>query len=220
LYVERNVNATRGILEAAFHSGVRRFVHASSSSVYGPAPGRPVREDDQLRPASPYALSKLAAEHLVEAYAEKGLAATVLRYFTVYGPRQRPDMAISRFISLARERKELEVLGDGSQVREFTYVADAADATVRALFSGDSFDTYNVGGGGRASVRRLVGLVSDALGMKVGVCYLPEAQGDVPSTWADCEKAKRELGYSPSTDLERGILAQAGCLATREALGA
>lgn len=220
LYVERNVDATRALLEAALRSGVLRFVHASSSSVYGPAPGRLVREDDRLRPASPYAHSKLASEHLVRLYAYKGLPATVLRYFTVYGPRQRPDMAISRFISRAREGRELEVFGDGSQVRELTYVADAVDATVAALFSGGDFDTYNVGGGGRASVGELVDLVSAALGREVRARYLPEAQGDVPATRADCDKAGCGLGYSPETTLEEGVGEQVRWLAEREALGA
>src|SRR5918994_7019444 len=132
--MERNVRATQRLLEAVWRAGSPRFVHASSSSVYGPDGGRPTGEDAARKPASPYGLSKLAAEELVELYArERGLPATVLRYFTVYGPRQRPEMALSRFIFAALRGRPVDVFGDGGQQRDMTYVAGAVEATVAAL---------------------------------------------------------------------------------------
>lgn len=211
-YLERNAYATQRLLEAVSERGVRRFVHASSSSVYGPDGGGPVREDAPRRPASPYGLSKLAAEDLVGLYArEKGVRATVLRYFTVYGPRQRPEMAIARFVERASRGEPVEVFGDGSQVREMTHVSDVVEATVAALglkAAAASPRVYNVGGGSRATVAELVALVGEALGEKPGIVNRPPVPGDVRSTWADLARARRELGYSPRVSLEQGVLEQ------------
>ena len=209
VYMERNVRATQRLLEAVWRAGTPRLVHASSSSVYGPDRGDPTGEDAARKPASPYGLSKLAAEELVELYArERGVPATVLRYFTVYGPRQRPEMALSRFIFAASRGRPVKVYGDGEQTRELTYVSDAVDATVAALAAAPG-GTYNIGGGVRVSVNELLGCVGRALGVRVEAHYGPEAEGDVRSTWADSGRAARELGYRPRTGLEEGTAAQA-----------
>lgn len=208
-YLERNVLTTQRLLEAAGRCDVPRFVYASSSSVYGPCDGGPAAEDHPRKPASPYGLSKLAAEELVGLYArERGVPATVLRYFTVYGPRQRPEMALSRFIFAASRGRAVEVFGDGEQVRDMTYVSDAVEATVAALAVG-SGGTYNVGGGTRATVNELLETVGRVLGVEIEATYGPPADGDVYSTWADSDRAARDLGYRPSVGLEEGIAGQA-----------
>ena len=208
VYMERNVRATQRLLEAVWRAGTPRLVHASSSSVYGPDRGDPTGEDAARKPASPYGLSKLAAEELVGLYArERGVPATVLRYFTVYGPRQRPEMAVSRFIFAASRGRPVKVYGDGEQIRELTYVSDAVGATVAGLEAAPG-GTYNIGGGARASVNELLGYVGRALGVRVQALYGPAAEGDVRSTWADSGRA-RELGYRPRIGLEEGTAAQA-----------
>lgn len=207
-YVARNVLTTERLLEAVGRAGGTRFVYASSSSVYGSDPGRPVGEDHPRAPASPYALSKLAAEELVGLYRrERGVPGTVLRYFTVYGPRQRPEMALSRFLFSALRGRPVDVFGDGGQQRDMTYVSDAVEATVAAL--GAPSGIYNVGGGNRATVRDMIEAVRRATGMDLEVRYGPEAQGDVKSTWADSSRAEAVLGYRPSVGLEEGVAAQA-----------
>jgi UDP-glucuronate 4-epimerase len=207
-YLERNVVATQRLLEAFPERGLERFVFASSSSIYGSVEEGPVREDSRRRPASPYGLSKLAAEELVGLYGrERGVPATVLRYFTVYGPRQRPEMALSRFISAAVRGEALQVFGDGNQTREMTYVSDVVEATVAALERPPG-GPYNVGGGDRATVNELVEHVQRVLGDRVEVKYGPAAEGDVRSTWADLERVGQELGYRPRVGLEEGIKAQ------------
>lgn len=207
-YMARNVLATERLLESAGRAGGRRFVYASSSSVYGSDPGRPVGEDHPRAPASPYALSKLAAEELVGLYGrERGVPGTVLRYFTVYGPRQRPEMALSQFLFAALRGRPVEVFGDGGQQRDMTYVSDAVEATVAAL--GAPAGVYNVGGGNRATVRDMIEAVKRATGRDLEIRYGAEAQGDVRSTWADSRRAEEVLGYRPRVGLEEGVAAQA-----------
>jgi UDP-glucuronate 4-epimerase len=206
-YLGRNVLTTERLLEAARRNATSRFVYASSSSVYGSDPGHPVGEDHPKLPTSPYGLSKLAAEELVGLYArERGVPGTILRYFTVYGPRQRPEMAVCRFISSALRRRPVEVFGDGEQVREMTYVSDAVDATVAALDAPPG--VYNVGGGTRATVNALLDAVRGVTGLPVEARQGPAAQGDMRSTWADPRRAARSLGYRPRVGLEEGISAQ------------
>lgn len=203
-YLERNVLTTERLLEAVQRAGVARFIYASSSSVYGGDSGGPLGEEDPLRPASPYGLSKLAAEELIRLHArERGVPATILRYFTVHGPRQRPEMALSRFISAAFRGRPVEVFGDGEQRRDMTYVGDAVAATVAALEAPTGL--YNVGGGTRASVNEMLDAVRAATGAPVEVRYGPAAPGDVPSTWADSRRAARALGYAPRVGLEEGL---------------
>jgi UDP-glucuronate 4-epimerase len=206
-YLERNVLTTECLLEAAWRNATSRFVHASSSSVFGSDPGHPVGEDYTKRPNSPYSLSKLAAEELVGLYArERGVPGTILRYFTVYGPRQRPEMAVSRFISSALRGRPVEVFGDGEQMRDMTYVSDAVDATVAALDAPPG--VYNVGGGTRVTVNTLLDAVRGLIGSPVEARHGPEAEGDMRSTWADSRRAARSLGYRPRVGLEEGISAQ------------
>jgi UDP-glucuronate 4-epimerase len=207
-YLERNVLSTQRLLEAAWRNATPRFVYASSSSVYGPNPGHPVAEDHPRRPASPYGFSKLAAENLIGLYArERDIPATILRYFTVYGPRQRPEMALSRFISAALRRRPVEIFGDGEQKRDMTYVSDAVDATVAAFDAPPGI--YNVGGGTRATVNQMINAVGRMAGFPVEAVYGPAAEGDVLSTWADSRQAMRVLGYRSRVGLEEGIAAQA-----------
>lgn len=207
-YLERNVLATQRLLEAVDRNAVTSFVYASSSSVYGSDRGGPVAEGHVREPASPYGLSKLAAEDLVGIYArERNLPATVLRYFTVYGPRQRPEMALSRFIFAATRGRPVEVFGDGEQVRDLTYVSDVVDATAVALASRPG-GIYNVGGGARVTVNEMLEAVRRVTGGAVPVSYGPAARGDVTSTWADAARAVRDLGYRPAKTLDEGIAAQ------------
>jgi UDP-glucuronate 4-epimerase len=206
-YLERNVLSTERLLEAAWRNGVPRFVYASSSSVYGSDPGHPVEEDYPRRPTSPYGLSKLAAEELIQLYRrERGVPGTILRYFTVYGPRQRPEMAVSRFIFSALRGRPVDVYGDGEQIRDMTYVADAVDATVAALDAPPG--VYNVGGGTRATVNALLDAVSRVTGSPVEPRYGPASEGDMRSTWADSRRAARSLDYLPRTGLDEGTSAQ------------
>jgi UDP-glucuronate 4-epimerase len=206
-YLGRNVLTTERLLEAARRNATSRFVYASSSSVYGSDTGHPVGEDHPKLPSSPYGLSKLAAEELVGLYArERGVPGTILRYFTVYGPRQRPEMVVCRFISSALRRRPVEVFGDGEQVREMTYVSDAVDATVAALDAPPG--VYNVGGGTRATVNELLDAVGGVTGSPVETRQRPTAQGDMRSTWADTRRAARSLGYRPRVGIEEGISAQ------------
>jgi UDP-glucuronate 4-epimerase len=206
-YLERNVVSTERLLEAAWRNGVPRFVYASSSSVYGSDPGHPVDEDHPRRPTSPYGLSKLAAEELIQLYGrERGVPGTILRYFTVYGPRQRPEMAVSRFIFSALRGRPVDVYGDGEQIRDMTYVADAVDATVAALDAPPG--VYNVGGGTRATINALLDAVSRVTGSPVEPRYGPASEGDMRSTWADSRRAARSLDYLPRTGLDEGISAQ------------
>ena len=209
LYLERNVRTTELLLRAVWQEGVGPFVYASSSSVYGSDGGGPVTEDSPKRPASPYGLSKLAAEELAGLYArEREVPVTILRYFTVYGPRQRPEMALARIISAAAEGRSVEIFGDGEQVREMTYVSDVVDATVAALEQKTPDRTrrvYNVGGGTRTTVNGMLAGIRRAMGSPVEAVYGPPAEGDVRSTWADSGRAARELGYRPRVGLEEGI---------------
>jgi UDP-glucuronate 4-epimerase len=206
-YLERNVVSTERLLEAAWRNGTPGFVYASSSSIYGSDPGYPVGEEHPKSPTSPYGLSKLAAEELIQLYdRERGVPGTILRYFTVYGPRQRPEMAVSRFIFAALRGRPVDVFGDGEQARDMTYVSDAVDATVAALEAPPG--VYNVGGGTRATVNALLGAVGSVTGSPVEPRYGPAAQGDARSTWADSRRAARVLGYRPRVGLEEGIAAQ------------
>lgn len=206
-YLRRNVEATQRLLES-LPRNVERFVFASSSSIYGSVGDGPVGENSPSRPLSPYGLSKLAAEEILGVYArERGVPVTALRYFTVYGPRQRPEMALSRFISAITRGERIEVFGDGEQVREMTYVSDVVDATVSALESPPG-GPYNIGGGARATVNELIGHLRNAFDREVEVCYGPAARGDARFTWADLGRARSELKYEPRVSLKEGIRLQ------------
>jgi UDP-glucuronate 4-epimerase len=213
VYLRDNVLATQRLFEAAARSGVR-IVFASTSSVYGNAESYPTHEEMLPRPVSPYGVTKLACESLARTYAECfGLEAIVLRYFTVYGPRQRPDMAFARIISALLGETPFPVYGTGDQSRDFTYVGDAAEATVAVMEEGHAGTTYNVGGGSETTLREVIALVERLAGTPLAVRYEPAAAGDVRRTAADTTRIRSELGWRPQTSLADGLeeqLAAAG----------
>lgn len=206
IYVRDNVLATQRLLEACRLAKPRRLVYASSSSIYGNAPMLPVIEDTCGRPVSPYGVTKLAAEHLCDLYWEAfGIPTVSVRYFTVYGPRQRPDMAFHRFIRGAITREPITIYGDGSQSRDFTYVADAVAATIAAASHGQPGRKYNIGGGAIWTVRDILGAIAKLVGLELDVRHLGASPGDVRDTAANTTRAHEELSYSPATDVELGL---------------
>ncbi len=206
-YLRCNLQATQRLLDlCAACSSRPRVVFASSSSVYGDARSLPVREDDAKAPASPYGVTKLAAEMLCRAYVQShDLDVTIIRPFTVYGPRQRPDMAFSRFIFELSGGRPAEIYGDGSQTRDFTYVSDIVAAFILGAKRGAKGKAYNIGGGTRASLVECLAKIGAALGVPVRTKMGPRAKGDVADTHADITRAAEELGYSPRVRLEDGI---------------
>jgi UDP-glucuronate 4-epimerase len=209
IYLAQNVLTTQKLLEAAKASPVRRFVLASSSSIYGQAERFPTQESDRPRPISPYGVTKLAAEHLCHLYHKAfETPAVMLRYFTIFGPRQRPDMAFSRFISSALDDEPLTIIGDGDQTRDFTYVADAVTATIAAGDKGVAGRVYNIAGGCYASVNEVVETLERLLGRPLERDHLPPVKGDPRRTGADVAAAQSDLGYAPTTNLESGLGAQ------------
>ena len=209
-YVEHNVVATQRLLHAAHEHPLRRFVYASSSSVYGNAARYPTRETDLTNPHSPYAVTKLAAEHMCGVYAHNyGVPTTMLRYFTVYGPRQRPDMGIHRFIRAALLGMPLPVFGDGTQLRDFTYVADVVAATFRAGFADLTPGTVlNVAGGNAITVNDLLDIIEWETGGPIAIRRLPSQAGDVEATGGSIELAGALLGWWPRVAIEHGVAAQ------------
>jgi len=205
-YVDCNVLATQKVLEALRAAPGAKLVYSSSSSVYGETRDLPMREDHRLRPVSPYGATKLSGEDLCELYRHNfGIDYAALRYFTVYGPRQRPDMAFSRFIMAAIQGGPIEVYGDGAQTRDFTFVSDAVEANVLASRYRGGENVFNIGGGSRASVLDVLGVIERGTGKRLDVKFTERASGDVTDTWADTSRAAAELGFSPSTGLEEGL---------------
>jgi len=207
LYVRRNVLATSRVFEVAAREGVR-VVYASSSSVYGDAETYPTGEDAQPRPISPYGITKLSCEHLAYAYARAtGLDAIGLRYFTVYGPRQRPDMAFTRLLEALASDEAFHLFGDGSASRSFTYVDDAVSGTIAAMDRGRAGAIYNIGGGEEASMKAVFALVQDISGRVLRIEQDAAAVGDVRRTSADCRQALEDLDWAASTSLADGLAA-------------
>jgi UDP-glucuronate 4-epimerase len=207
-YVSDNILATHAVADAAGKRGIR-MVFASSSSIYGDALAYPTPEDTPPSPISPYGVTKLACEHLLAAHArDSGLEHASLRYFTVYGPRQRPDMAFSRLVSALVNGTEFEVYGDGSQSRDFTFVQDAVAATIATMRDAPAGATYNVGGGGESSLRDVVALMEELAGRALNIRYGERAAGDVKRTLADTSRIRSEIGWEPQTDLRAGLAAQ------------
>jgi UDP-glucuronate 4-epimerase len=206
IYMEDNIHATQRLLEAAKGAGLKRFVHASSSSVYGDAEHFPTGEEELPRPVSPYGVTKLAAEHLGRLYWKAFEVPTVaLRYFTIFGPRQRPDMAFSRFVDAALNDGTVEIYGDGEQVRDFTYVDDCVAATIAAASSGVPGGVYNIAGGTQATVLDVLEILGRLVGHEIKREHQEAMAGDARRTGADTSLAKRDLGYAPQTSLETGI---------------
>lgn len=206
-YVRVNVEGTVNLLEAARRRGVRHMVVASSSSVYGLTRTLPFREDDpDPAPASPYGASKLAAEFFCRTFHSLyDLPTTCLRFFTVYGPRQRPDMAIHSFARLIDEDRPIPVYGDGSSRRDYTYVDDVIEGVVRAIERPGGFRIYNLGSDRTVELRELIATLERALGKPARVSHQPEQPGDMPITSANIERAARDLGYAPRIMIAEGI---------------
>lgn len=206
-YTHHNILSTQRLLEWARRNEPERLVYASSSSVYGAAEKLPMNEGDLPRPYSPYGVTKLAAEHLCNLYQKNyGVPAVSLRYFTVYGPAQRPDMAFHLFIRAALEEKEITIFGSGKQTRDFTYVDDIVEANLAAATTpGIEGRVYNIGGGSRISVNGVLEIIGMLSGKALNVKYLPVQAGDPPHTYADTGRARAELGFKPGTSLEQGL---------------
>ena len=208
-YVRYNISATQRLLEAAKGTGIKRLVYASSSSVYGNAIELPVTERALPRPISPYGVTKLAAEHLCSLYAQiYGVPAVSLRLFTVYGPRQRPDMAIRRFLAAALTGAPVTVYGDGRQTRDFTYVSNVVDAHVLAAQAESEERVFNICGGSRISLRELLSMIEDVTGRTLRIEYQDAARGDARDTWGDNALARKGLGFAPKVSLREGIEAE------------
>jgi UDP-glucose 4-epimerase len=209
-YVHENLSATQRLLEACVPLPIHRIVNASSSSVYGNTPDLPAREDSRLQPASPYGVTKLAAEKLCDSYREERGAPTVsLRLFTVFGPRQRPDMAFDRFIRAGLRGEPIHVFGDGSQVRNFTYVADVVEGFILAGVTEHVSPVYNIGGGSTARLREVLEHIEKVIGKPLHLQFEGKVPGDVAATDADTTLAQKELGFAPKVDWREGIVRQA-----------
>jgi nucleoside-diphosphate-sugar epimerase len=210
VYTVNNIEATQVLLEACVGRPIERLVYASSSSVYGDGAAIPMREDALPQPVSPYGVTKLAAEQLCHLYAvNHGVPATSMRYFTVYGPRQRPDMGFHKFLRAVLQGKPISVFGDGEQTRDFTYVDDAVSATIAAAERGVPGRAYNIGGGSRVTVNQIVEMVGQVTGRAVRVERGPAQKGDMRDTYADTSLARADLGFSPSVSLLDGLAAEA-----------
>jgi UDP-glucuronate 4-epimerase len=208
-YVRHNILATQHVLEAATAWSPKRVIVASSSSVYGAASGQPIREDVPLDPVSPYGVTKLAAEKLCLAYAKAfDLDIGILRYFSVYGPRQRPDMVFHRFFRAAMSGQKLPVHGDGTQRRDFTFVDDVVDATISALECAALPGPVNIGNGHPYDLRSCIRLIQEICGGTLDVEFSDRPIADPDSTWADIGRAGQYLGFVPRRSMAEGLLRQ------------
>jgi UDP-glucuronate 4-epimerase len=208
LYYDTNVDGTLHLLDAARVTGVERFIFASSSSVYGNSKTVPFSEDRQLiQTLSPYGATKVAGEFLCSTYSHLyGIRMVALRYFTVYGPRQRPDLAIHQFTRRIHAGKPIDQFGDGTTRRDYTYIDDIIQGTMAALaYDGPMFDIFNLGENETIQLRDLIAGIENALGEKAKINRLPQQPGDMPMTYADISKARKLLGYNPSTRLSDGL---------------
>ena len=206
IYVRNNIMATQRLLEASKDSRIKKFVFASSSSVYGNTPALPAQETSVLMPFSPYGVTKMASEQLVKVYNNNfGVPSVSLRYFTVYGHGQRPDMAFHKFIKAMREDKPIIVYGDGRQTRDFTCVSDIVRANMLAL-SAPAGTVFNVGGGLRIGLSEVIDMIGSLMKAKPRIDFQPSQKGDVVDTSADLTRAKEILGYVPQVSLEQGLL--------------
>jgi nucleoside-diphosphate-sugar epimerase len=219
-YVSHNVLGTQRLLEASRRAGVARFVYASSSSVYGNALAYPTTESTLPQPFSPYGATKLAAEHLCSAYAANwGLSTVALRYFSVYGPRQRPDMAFHRFVQAVVENREIELYGTGEQMRDFTHISDVVRANLLAAHRPLPPGTVlNIAGGSYETVNAVLAKIADLVGRPLRLKWVRQQAGDVGRTRADCALAARLLGWTPAVGLAAGLAGQVEWQATAPAV--
>ncbi|KAF5423995.1 MAG: UDP-glucose 4-epimerase [Candidatus Methanocomedens sp.] len=201
---EVNATGTLNLLEAAADSGVRKVINASSSSVYGKVSYLPFDEDHPNVPVSPYGASKLVAEHYCRVFSElHGLETVSLRYFTVFGPRMRPDLAINIFTGKALNNEPIEVFGDGEKTRDFTFIDNIIDANLRVIERGSG--VYNIGGGERISINELAKRIVAIVGSESKIIYSDSVKGDAEHTWSDVSKARRDIGYEPGIGLDQGL---------------
>lgn len=208
-YTTHNVDATQRLLEAVKERALTRFVYASSSSVYGDAVAIPMREDAMVQPLSPYGVTKLAAEHLCLLYtANYGVPTVSLRFFTVYGPRQRPDMGFHRFMRAALDQAPITLYGDGEQTRDFTFVDDIVAALMAAGDRGPAGGVYNIGGGSRVSINAVLDQIAQIAGHPLDIRREAAQKGDMRDTFADTSRARADLGFAPSTSLAAGLRAE------------
>ncbi|HSC33871.1 MAG TPA: NAD-dependent epimerase/dehydratase family protein [Thermodesulfobacteriota bacterium] len=205
-YVRNNILGTQLLLEACRDRELKRFVYASSSSVYGDSDELPIKETSPVRPVSPYGVTKFSGEQLAYLYYKGyGVPAVSLRYFTVYGPRQRPDMAFHKFLRSVITGGEIEVYGTGEQTRDFTYIGDAVEANLAALSSGVNGEAYNVGGGSRIKLIECIRLIEEISGKKANLRFTDPQRGDAKHTYADVSKAKKDFRYSPLVGIREGL---------------
>jgi UDP-glucuronate 4-epimerase len=206
VYEDVNVRGTLNLLETCKEQKLENFVFGSSSSVYGDVKKLPAAEDDVLNPISPYGASKRTCELYCRTYSSlHDIPIVCLRFFTAYGPRQRPDMAIHKFTRLMSEDKEIEMYGDGSSKRDYTYIDDIVKGTLSALDRKFDFEIFNLGSSRSVELRHLISILEEKLGKKANIKRLPEQPGDVSTTCADISKARRLLGYDPKTSIGDGI---------------
>lgn len=216
VYTVNNVEATQVLLEACIGKPIERFVYASSSSVYGDEVVLPMREDARPQPVSPYGVTKLAAEQLCYLYyVNYSLPTVSVRYFTVYGPRQRPDMGFTRFFTALMRDEPVTMFGDGRQTRDFTFMADAVSATIAAATRGKPGGVYNIGGGSRVQLLDVFELIRQVTGRPLRIERLEPQRGDMRDTYADTARARADLAFAPTVTLEQGLRAQYEWITTR-----
>ncbi len=205
-YTRYNIEATQRLLEAAKSAPLKKFLYASSSSVYGSCPDLPMSEQSRLYPYSPYGVSKLAAEHLCSLYFRNyGVPTSSFRFFTVYGPGQRPDMAFHKFLKSVLEERPLTVFGDGSQTRDFTYIDDIVEGLISAVSRSRPGEIYNLGGGNRKKLFDVFPILEKICKKELRLQSQPRQKGDVTDTYADIRKSREHLGFAPQTSLQEGL---------------
>jgi len=220
IYTRNNIEATQLMLEAARQNKLGKFVYASTSSVYGDTEDIPMREESLVKPVSPYGVTKLAAENLCYLYWKSfGVPCVSLRYFTVYGPRQRPDMAFYKFFLAQIEGRPLTIFEDGNQTRDFTFVQDIVAGTMGAASNGHEGKTYNLGGGSRITVNDVLKMIGEITGKRVDVNYADKQKGDMRHTFASTENAQKDFGYSPKFSVKEGLTREFDWLKTLHSNG-
>lgn len=206
VYTKNNIEATQLMLEESKNSKLKKFVFASTSSVYGDTADIPMHEESVLKPVSPYGVTKLAAEGLCYLYWKNfGVPCVSLRYFTVYGPRQRPDMGFYKFFLALLENREIMIFEDGNQTRDFTYIDDIVNGTIRSAEKGIEGKTYNLGGGSRITVNQVLQMIKEISELNPQVRYVEKQKGDMRHTYASTDEARNDFGYAPGVTVQEGL---------------